>query len=443
MAGIGKRFIKEGYNKPKPLIEVEERPIIQHVCSLFPKEENYIFICNKDHVAKTNIKKILKRLKPKSIIVSIEPHKLGPVYTVSKIFNLISDEEEAIVSYCDYGTKWNYYNFLKTVRKKKADGAIPSYTGFHPHMLNDNNYAFVKEKNKWMIRIKEKEPFTKNKMNEFSSNGSYYFKRGKYIKKYFQELLTKKISVNKEYYVSLAYNLLVRDNLKVLVYEIDKMLQWGTPLDLQDYIKWSNYFKKININKNNKKIKSNSINLMPMAGLGLRYLKEGFKKPKPLVKVNGKPMFIRAMQSLPISNQNIFVCKKKHSSKFNLQKTINKYFPKSKIVILNKNTEGQASTCEKGLENEDLNKEVLIGTCDSSIIYNDKKYKKLLRDKRNKAIVFSFRNSINVLNKPDDYAFLKINKNYSVKDVSEKKKISKTPHKDHAIVVIFYFRKLK
>ena len=46
MAGIGKRFIKEGYNKPKPLIEVEEKPIIQHVCSLFPKEENYIFICN-------------------------------------------------------------------------------------------------------------------------------------------------------------------------------------------------------------------------------------------------------------------------------------------------------------------------------------------------------------------------------------------------------------
>ena len=126
-----------------------------------------------------------------------------------------------------------------------------------------------------------------------------------------------------------------------------------------------------------------------------------------------------------------------------MQKTINKYYPKSKIVILNKNTEGQASTCEKGLENEDLNKEVLIGTCDSSIIYNDKKYKKLLRDKRNKAIVFSFRNSINVLNKPDDYAFLKINKNYSVKDVSEKKKISKTPHKDHEIVGIFYFRKLK
>ena len=59
-----------------------------------------------------------------------------------------------------------------------------------------------------------------------------------------------------------------------------------------------------------------------MAGLGLRYLKEGFKKPKPLVKVNGKPMFIRAMQSLPISNQNIFVCKKKHIEKFGYKKEI-------------------------------------------------------------------------------------------------------------------------
>ena len=62
-------------------------------------------------------------------------------------------------------------------------------------MLGNNNYAFIKEKNKWLIKIKEKESFTKNKMNEFASNGTYYFKKGIYIKKYFKELLKKKIKV--------------------------------------------------------------------------------------------------------------------------------------------------------------------------------------------------------------------------------------------------------
>ena len=53
-----------------------------------------------------------------------------------------------------------------------------------------------------------------------------------------------KIKVKNEFYVSLVYNLLVKDKLKVLVYKIENMLQWGTPFDLNEYVKWSNYFKK-------------------------------------------------------------------------------------------------------------------------------------------------------------------------------------------------------
>ena len=158
------------------------------------------------------MKAILKRLKPKSKIISINPHKLGPVYAVTKVFDLIKSNEEIIVSYCDYGAKWNYFDFLRKVRNKKSDGAIASYRGFHPHMLGNDNYAFIKEKNKWLIKIKEKEPFTKNKMQEFASNGTYYFRRGEFVKKYFKEIIDKKISVNNEHYVSLVYNLLVKEH---------------------------------------------------------------------------------------------------------------------------------------------------------------------------------------------------------------------------------------
>jgi len=50
------------------------------------------------------------------------------------------------------------------------------------------------------------------------------------------------LSLNNEYYVSMVYNLLIKDNLKVLIFEIEKMLQWGTPKDLEEYLVWSNYF---------------------------------------------------------------------------------------------------------------------------------------------------------------------------------------------------------
>ena len=41
MSGIGKRFLEAGYYDPKPLIEVDGKPIIAHVLDMFPGVENY------------------------------------------------------------------------------------------------------------------------------------------------------------------------------------------------------------------------------------------------------------------------------------------------------------------------------------------------------------------------------------------------------------------
>ena len=244
MSGVGKRFSDAGYKTPKPLIEVDGKPIIEHVINLFPGIDDVIFICNHTHLKKTNMYDVLKKISPKSKILEIPDNlKKGPVYATSKVFSEINDEKEIIFSYCDYGSVWDYNTFLKL--KNNYDGLIPCYKGFHPHMLGSDNYAFCEIKNELVSKIKEKEPFTNNKMNEYASNGTYYFKSGKIVKKYFQELIDSNINVNNEFYISLVYNLLIRDNLKVGVFEIEKMLQWGTPYDLEIYKQWSKYFKNI------------------------------------------------------------------------------------------------------------------------------------------------------------------------------------------------------
>ena len=148
MSGKGQRFIDAGYTDPKPLIKVDGKPIIEHVCNLFPGEDNFIFICSKDHLDNTNMREILLSIKPDSQIISIDPHKKGPVYAVSKIFDLLDDEEETIISYCDYGTYWDYNDFVKDNRQRDADGAIASYKNFHPHMLGSTNYAFMRDDGK-------------------------------------------------------------------------------------------------------------------------------------------------------------------------------------------------------------------------------------------------------------------------------------------------------
>ena len=52
------------------------------------------------------------------------------------------------------------------------------------------------------------------------------------------------VNLNGEYYVSLVYNLMLRDKLKVLVYDkVPFFCQWGTPRDLEDYVSWINTIK--------------------------------------------------------------------------------------------------------------------------------------------------------------------------------------------------------
>lgn len=442
MSGMGSRFVKAGYKTPKPLIEMDGIPIIAHVVNMFPSEQDFIFICNSQHLEETNMRAMLQEIAPKGQILEIPPHKKGPVYAVQCIENLIDNDEEVIVNYCDFACYWDYADFLAHTRSRDADGAVPAYKGFHPHMLGTTNYAFMRDENQWMLEIKEKEPFTDNRMEEYASMGTYYFKKGSYVKKYFSELMEKDINLNGEFYVSLIYNLLVDDGLKVSIYDVQHMLQWGTPQDVEEYNGFSDYFRSVcETTPNIESHKANGINLIPLAGLGSRFSKEGFVDPKPLIAVSGKPMIVQAANYLPKAPKNIFVCLEEHLELYPLEKAIKKEYPDGKIVKLNKTTEGQACTCEVGLENENGDSPLLIAACDNGMLYTKEKYEALLNDTTIDAIVWSFRNHPSSERSPEMYGWIKTDENDTVTGVSVKKAISGTPRNDHAIVGTFYFRK--
>lgn len=443
MSGIGNRFIEAGYKEPKPLIVIDGKHIIEHVCDLFPNEDKFTFICNSKHLSETNMREVLQSIKPNANIVEIPNHKKGPVYAVSLVEYLIEDDEEVIVNYCDFGTYWDYEDFLKHTRNREADGAIPSYKGFHPHMLGSTNYAFMRDDKQWMLEIKEKEPFTNNRMQEYASNGTYYFKKGSYVKKYFKEIMDKDINLKGEYYVSLIYNLLVEDGLKVSIYNIQHMLQWGTPQDVEEYNTWSKYFKNAIEEKPKPKPQEKSITLIPLAGRGSRFAKVGYKDPKPLIKVSGKPMIIQAANSLPNSQNHIFVTLKEHLENYPLEKTLKQEYQDANIISIDEVTQGQAITCSLGLKDADKNSSLLIAATDNGMIYNHEKYQNLIEDENVDAIIFTFKHHISSKNNPQMYGWVKVDDKDNATAVSVKVPISDNPYEDHAIVGTFWFKKVE
>jgi NDP-sugar pyrophosphorylase family protein len=243
MSGIGKRFIEKGYKEPKPLIVVDGKPVIQHVVERFDRDDDFIFICSNHHLETTEMRQVLQKICPRGKIIGIDPHKLGPVFAVLQVLEHIADDEPCIVNYCDFSWRWDYDDFRKTMKETGCDGCVVSYKGFHPHLLGPNTYASMKENEPgWMEEIREKHSFTPDKMDCYQSSGTYYFKKGEYIKKYFRRMTEREITLNGEYYVSLVYNLLKEDGLNIYIYEIPYFLQWGTPEDLKEYEYWSEYF---------------------------------------------------------------------------------------------------------------------------------------------------------------------------------------------------------
>ena len=244
MTGNGSRFVAEGYKDLKPFIKVHNKPIIEWIVKkMYPTETDFLFICRKEHFERdSSMKEKLKKIAPKSKIFEIEDwEKKGPVFDVLRAKDLINDEEQCIINYCDFYMLWDYEKFKKEVLERGNEGAIPCYTGFHPHLFPKKNlYAScLTDKEDNLIEIREKYSFEKEKTKSKHSPGVYYFKTGAILKKYCQKLVDNKQNINGEYYASLPYNFMVVDGLKVWVpTNVEKFCQWGTPEDLEEYLFW-------------------------------------------------------------------------------------------------------------------------------------------------------------------------------------------------------------
>lgn len=441
MTGTGAQFRKAGYSEPKPLIKVDERPMIAHVLDMFPGETDFHFICRNEHLDNTALTSILQELAPKSTIHRIPGHKKGPVFSVSQIANQFDDEEEVIVCYCDFSVNWDYRDFLRHTRMRCADGAIAAYKGFHPHMRNSVQYAFIREENHWLQEIREKSPFTENRTREYAANGLYYFKRTRYVKKYFRQLMNEKIALDGEYYVSLVFNLMRRDNLATSIYEVPSMLQWDTPEDLEQFQSWSKIFQALIEAPPALPTTDKTVNLIPLAGRGSRFVREGYATPKPLIPVSGIPMIVQAARCLPPAQKHVFVVLREHLDSYPLKQALDTYAPSSTVVALDWVTEGQAETCLIGLKGENHDHPLIIGVCDNGTIWNRERYQALMDDPTVDAIIWTCRRHPGSKRNPHLYGWVDLDEAGSVKNVSVKVPISDNPIEDHAVVGSFTFKR--
>ena len=176
-----------------------------------------------------------------------------------------------------------------------------------------------------------------------------------------------------------------------------------------------------------------------MAGEGRRFKDAGFNVPKPLIKVDGVPMVIKALRSLPKASKNILIVRKDHLNIVEFKQLLDSHFENIIIIEIDYLTEGQASTCLLAESYISENSILNIGACDIGFKYDFDKYKKILNEFD--SFIWTYNNNQNVLNYPEMYGWVKLkDKSNEIDYVSCKKPISNKLLDDQVVSGTFTFK---
>lgn len=196
MAGAGKRFFEAGYMFPKPLIEVDKKPMIQWVIESLNLNANYIFIIQKEHQKKYNIGSVLKILKPNCKIVELDHVTEGAACTTLLAKKFINNSNPLIIANSDQYIRWNSSKAIYDFNSKNLDGAILTFEAIHP------KWSYAKcDSDGFVSEVAEKKVISKN-----ATVGVYYWKHGSDYVKSAEKMIKKNIRVNNEFYVCPVYN---------------------------------------------------------------------------------------------------------------------------------------------------------------------------------------------------------------------------------------------
>jgi bifunctional N-acetylglucosamine-1-phosphate-uridyltransferase/glucosamine-1-phosphate-acetyltransferase GlmU-like protein len=416
--------------------------MIEHVVRMFPGEHQFLFICARPHLEETPLRAVLENLVPEATIVAIEPHKSGPVFTALAAQEYIDDDEPAILNYCDAAAMWDYTDFKQRMVQLDCGGSLVAFRGFHHHSLGPTFYAYIREQNNTLLEIREKQAFTDQRMNEYASTGTYYFRSGALLKHYFRRAIDRDMQTHGEYFASVPYNLLVEDDLQVHIYGVNQFLHWGTPDDLAEYQAWSDYFAGYAHWKPTMP-ELPGINLIPMAGAGVRFSQEGFAQPKPLVPVAGAPMIQRSLDTFPPARTWIAACRTDHLNASSLGSVLTGNGHRMEILPVDRPTAGQAATCLLARDRLDPDAPLLIGPCDAALIYDQAHYADLTANPEVDCLVWTFRNHPHANRNPQQYGWVEVTPEGTIRRVSCKVPLSDDVRQDPGIIGAFWFRQAR
>ena len=225
MAGLGSRFIKEGFKVPKQIINIKDKHLIDiSLDCLNYKDCNLIFVLRDEHVYNHHMDELLmKKFGDDISIVVLDQLTDGSVCSCLFAEQLIDNDAPLVIHTLDIEFRPVFDpHVMETL---DADGLILTFKS------NSTNYSYAQlDKDGNVIKTAEKKAISPN-----ACVGIYGFKKGSDFCKYAKEMIRRDLRTKNEFYISPLYNVLIEDSKKIVTEDVDKMHIFGTPDEYHFY----------------------------------------------------------------------------------------------------------------------------------------------------------------------------------------------------------------
>ncbi len=231
MAGSDQLFKESGYNFPKNLIEISDKPLIQHVFESLNKVNNasFTFIIKKEEQERYHTDEVLKLVDPSCNIITAEGNTAGAACTVLLAVEVINNDDPLLITNGDQIILEDMQKIISDFQERDLDGGIVTFESIHPRwsyvLLDDEGYV---------IETAEKRPISK-----CATAGVYYFKHGKDFVSSCMGMIKKDANVEGKYFVCPSYNEMILEQKKISVFKIEReqYRSLAVPQDIVSYEK--------------------------------------------------------------------------------------------------------------------------------------------------------------------------------------------------------------
>lgn len=226
-AGQGKRFAEMGYQHPKPLIDVDGRPMIDLVLENFRGVGRPIVLMQGRHVAQYAADSLIEELSPGAAVVKVDGLTEGAACTVLKAEPLIDAPNELILANSDQYVDVDLNAFVARMRGLDADAGLLTFRDSNP------KWSYARHDAEGRVS----EVAEKVVISDQATVGIYYVRSGADFVRYAKQMISKDVRVNGEFYVCPVFNEFIADGRRVFVHEIEpgQMHGLGTPEDLERF----------------------------------------------------------------------------------------------------------------------------------------------------------------------------------------------------------------